>query len=68
MADTSLPTVSARLRERERRLIAIRLQEIENNPLSDEEVAMFEMFGREAWTPERRRSHIVAKIKPLAAE
>ena len=35
---------------RKRRLAAMRLQEIEGNPLSAEDVAMFEMFEREAWT------------------
>jgi hypothetical protein len=34
---------------RERRLDAMRLQEIEENPLSSDQVAMFEMFEREAW-------------------
>ena len=36
---------------RERRLAAMRLQEIEGNPLSADDVAMFEMFEREAWDP-----------------
>jgi hypothetical protein len=53
---------------RKRRLIAMRLQEIEGNPLSPDQVAMFEMFEREAWTHERRRAFILAKAVPLAAE
>jgi len=53
---------------RERRLIAMRLQEVESNPFSAEDVAMFEMFEREGWTHERRRAHILAKARPLAAE
>jgi hypothetical protein len=53
---------------RKRRLIAMRLQEIEGNPLSPDQVAMFEMFEREAWTHERRRAYISAKGVPLAAE
>ncbi|MEI9885461.1 MAG: hypothetical protein WDN08_03015 [Rhizomicrobium sp.] len=46
----------------------MRLQEIEGNPLSPEDVAMFEMFEREAWPHERRRAYILAKARPLAAE
>jgi hypothetical protein len=53
---------------RQRRLEAMRLQEIEGNPLSAEEIAMFEMFEREAWPHERRRAYILAKAAPLAAE
>jgi hypothetical protein len=52
---------------RKRRLIAMRLQEIEGNPLSPDQVAMFEMFEREAWTHERRRAYIFAKAVSLAA-
>ena len=53
---------------RRRRLVAMRLQEIECNPLSAEDVAMFEMFEREGWSHERRRAHILAVVRPLAAE
>lgn len=53
---------------RQRRLVAMRLQEIECNPLSAEDVAMFEMFEREGWSHERRRAHILAVARPLAAE
>jgi hypothetical protein len=53
---------------RTRRLVACRMQEIEGNPLTAEEVAMFEMFEREAWTHERRREYILRKVRPLAAE
>ena len=35
-------------------------QAVEGNPLSSEEIAMFEMFDREAWSPARRRAHILA--------
>jgi hypothetical protein len=55
-------------RSRKRRLAAMHLQEIEGNPLSADQVAMFEMFEREAWTHERRRAYILAKVRPLAAE
>lgn len=53
---------------RKRRLAAMRLQEIESNPLNAEDVAMFEMFEREGWTHERRRAHILALARSLAAE
>lgn len=45
----------------------MRLQEIEGNPLTGDEVAMFEMFEREAWPHPRRRAYIVAKTKISAA-
>jgi hypothetical protein len=47
---------------RERRLDAMHLQEIEGNPLDAEQVAMFEMFEREAWSHERRREYIFERI------
>ncbi len=46
----------------------MRLQEIEGNPLSADQVAMFEMFERLGWTHERRRAYILAKARPMAAE
>lgn len=49
---------------RKRRLAAMRLQEIESNPFTPEDVAMFEMFEREAWPHERRRAYILAKARP----
>ena len=49
---------------RERRLVAMHLQEIEGNPLSPDDVAMFEMFEREAWPHERRGAFILAKARP----
>ena len=42
---------------------AAHLQMIEGNPLTVEEIAMFEMFEREGWSPERRRAHIVRRIR-----
>ena len=53
---------------RRRRLEAMQLQEIEGNPLTADEVRMFEMFEREAWPHEKCRAYILAKAKPLAAE
>jgi hypothetical protein len=45
---------------RKRRIAAARLQEIEGNPLTAEDIAMFEMFEREGWSHERRRAYILA--------
>ena len=57
---------------REKRLAAMHLHKIEGNPLDAEQIAMFEMFEREAWPHERRRAYIAARAKgepvPDAAE
>ena len=53
---------------RELRLEAQALQALEGNSLSAEDVAMFEMFEREAWSHERCRAYILTKSLPLAAE
>ena len=53
---------------RRRRLGAMRLQEIEGNPLSSDDIAMFEMFEREAWSHDRRLAYILAAVAPLPAE
>ncbi len=42
---------------------AVHLQAIEGNPLTAEEIAMFEMFEREGWSPVRRRAHILRRIE-----
>ena len=34
-------------------------QAIAGNPLTPEEIAMFEMFEREGWPPDRRRMYIL---------
>lgn len=41
-------------------------QAVEGNPLTHDEIKMFEMFEREGWSPERRRAHIIAMCKPKA--
>jgi len=43
---------------RERRLDAMAMQAIEGNPLTSDDIEMFEMFEREAWSHERRRAYI----------
>ena len=52
---------------RQRRLEAMNLQAIEGNPLDAEDIAMFEMFEREAWSHEQRRDYILERAKKLAA-
>ena len=42
---------------------AAHLQAIEGNPLSPHELAMFEMFEREGWSPGKRRAHIARRLK-----
>ena len=42
---------------------ATHLQAIKGNPLTAEEIAMFEMFEREEWTPQPRRAHILRRIE-----
>ena len=51
---------------RERRIEAMHLQAIEGNPLSPEDIAMFEMFEREGWTHEQRRAYILARVEAIA--
>lgn len=46
---------------RERRLVAMHLQAIEDNPLDAEQVEMFKMFERERWSHERRLAHILER-------
>ena len=68
MTETARLAPSAVAHARKRRLAAMRLQEIEGNPLSAEDVAMFEMFEREAWSHEKCRAYILARGKAQAAE
>lgn len=46
------------------RVEAMHLQAIEGNPLTEDEVAMFEMFDRENWTTEERIEHIGTQSIP----
>ena len=48
---------------RERRLVAQKLQELEGNPLTADEIAMFEMFERERWPHERCRAYIMEQFR-----
>jgi hypothetical protein len=54
------PTHNLNQAARERRLAAQHLQAVEGNPLTADEIAMFEMFEREGWFHDRRRAYILA--------
>ena len=58
--DTDPPRATA---ESGRLAEAAHLQEIEGNPLTPDELAMFEMFEREGWAPEDRRAYIKRQIR-----
>jgi hypothetical protein len=62
MDDAAHLTTPTAAQARQRRLAAMRLQEIEGNPLSADEVAMFEMFEREGRTDVRRRAYILSRV------
>jgi type I restriction enzyme S subunit len=63
--ETARLTTAEVAQARQRRIAAMRLQEIEGNPLTADDVATFE---REAWTHERRRAYLLARTKTRAAE
>jgi hypothetical protein len=52
----------------QRFLEAAKLQEIEGNPLTAEDFAMFQMFHRERWPDPRCRANIMAQARKLAKE
>lgn len=43
------------------------LQAIEDNPLDDADVAMFDMFDREGWSPDQRRAYIRRQVMKARA-
>jgi hypothetical protein len=51
--------------QRQRLKEAIRLHEIEGNPLDAEDIALFEMFERKGWSHKRRRDYLLARTKSL---
>ncbi|MCX7381320.1 MAG: hypothetical protein NT133_07865 [Alphaproteobacteria bacterium] len=57
-------TPSSPAEARQRRSVAMRLQEIEGNPFTPEEVAMFEMFDREGWSSDKRREYLLGVARP----
>ena len=46
--------------ERLERLGALRMQEVEDNPLDAADIALLEMFDREGWSDEQQVAHILA--------
>jgi hypothetical protein len=46
---------------------AAHLQLIEGNPFDAEDIAMFEMFDREGFSPERRRAYIIEQSRKRTA-
>lgn len=56
----------------QRRRDGAAMQAIEGNPLTAEEICMFEMFDQRGWSPEQRRAFIIDKarnrIAAVAAE
>ena len=42
-----------------RRREAFHLQAMEGNPMTDEDMAMFDMFDRKGWSAEQRREYII---------
>ena len=68
MASNDLLSEAEVVLSRRRRLEAMKLQEVEGNPLTADEVAMFEMFERERWSHERCLAFILAEAHQLAAE
>jgi len=57
------PAVEQRARAKSLRLEAMRLQEVEANPLDAGQIAMFEMFERENWSHERRTQYLIDRAK-----
>lgn len=45
---------------------AAHLQALEGNPLTADDIAMFQMFEREGWSDERRRAYIAAQVNAHA--
>jgi len=46
---------------------ALHLQAMEGNPLSPDQISMFEMFEREGWPEEERIAHILKRAKAASA-
>ena len=60
----AVPTDEDIARRRKRREVAIALQELEGNPITAEEIDMFDMFDRERWSHARCRAYILAGLGP----
>lgn len=72
MKATDQITLAEAFAAKKRRLDMQHLNALEGNPLDAEDIAMFEMFERERWTPERRQAFIreqaLKDAAPQAAE
>jgi hypothetical protein len=51
----------------ERRAFGVKLHEIEGNPLSAEQIALFEQFDREGLSNEQRRAILIGRAQKRAA-
>ena len=67
MGDCPVTQPTIDLAARQRRLDMQHLQAIEGNPLTAEEIAMFEMFEREGWSEEQEAAYINERIKRAMA-
>lgn len=65
MADDRL-TLEEVAAAKARRMTAMGLQAIEDNPLTADEAEMFEMFERERWPHKRCRQYILDRLAPEA--
>lgn len=61
--DTKTPDKISAQEARERLLVGMHLQSIEDNSLDAEDIAMFEMFEREGWPHEKRRAYILERAR-----
>ena len=61
MTDDGPPRLDS-AHERRTMVPGVGAQAIAGNPLTDQEVGMFEMFERENWPPDKRRAYIIESI------
>jgi hypothetical protein len=61
------PTRAQQLAAKRLRQIAA-MQAIEGNPLTAEDIAMFEMFDREGWSSARQHEFIIARTLGNSSE
>lgn len=56
---------SMKTKEQKQQLLreALHLQAMEDNPLSADQIAVFEMFEREGWTPAKRLAHLKKRAR-----
>lgn len=59
-------TMSNDMKNNKKLRVAMRLQALEGNPLSVDQVSMFEMFEREDWPQEQRMAYIQERAAEAA--